>query len=274
MGGSTRLLFRGLLFYNITGLGRAAASALRGHRPLTAHPIAASGWLVEKTGITAATVNKGLGHLEHLNIVEELTAQKRNRLFSCAGYIEIMSRGTELHGRQAEPVTLPSHQLAFPELENGARKASTAHSSTADGVGPVHGPVLELQMLHRADARSAWPSDSSQRRPWELRPFGQGVLSTRAVHRQRQTEDRLMLGRIVVRFMSNILNVAGVLVIVGSTIAGGSFASQANRSVVVGVLAGFTSSFLFVVVTFGIVFLVLEINNNLIRIREELQKRR
>jgi hypothetical protein len=31
--------------------------------------------------------------------VKELTAQKRNRLFSYAGYIEIMSRGTELPGR-------------------------------------------------------------------------------------------------------------------------------------------------------------------------------
>lgn len=42
---------------------------------------------------------KALGHLEQLGIVKELTAQKRNRLFSYAGYIEIMSRGTELPGR-------------------------------------------------------------------------------------------------------------------------------------------------------------------------------
>jgi hypothetical protein len=42
---------------------------------------------------------KALGHLEQLGIVKELTAQKRNRLFSYAGYIEIMSRGTELPDR-------------------------------------------------------------------------------------------------------------------------------------------------------------------------------
>jgi len=53
---------------------------------------------VEKTGITLATVNKALGHLEQLGIVNELTAQKRNRLFSYVGYIEIMSRGTKLPG--------------------------------------------------------------------------------------------------------------------------------------------------------------------------------
>ncbi len=83
----------------ISGLGRAAASTLQVQRALMEHPIATSGSLVEKTGITSATVNKALGHLEQLGIVKELTAQKRNRLFSYAGYIEIMSRGTELPGR-------------------------------------------------------------------------------------------------------------------------------------------------------------------------------
>lgn len=83
----------------ISGLGRAAASTLQVHRALMEHPIATSASLVERTGITPATVNKALGHLEQLGIVKELTAQKRNRLFSYAGYIEIMSRGTELPGR-------------------------------------------------------------------------------------------------------------------------------------------------------------------------------
>ena len=83
----------------ISGLGRAAASTLQIHRALMEHPIATSSSLVEKTGITPATVNKALGQLEQLGIVKELTARKRNRLFSYAGYIEIMSRGTELPGR-------------------------------------------------------------------------------------------------------------------------------------------------------------------------------
>ena len=83
----------------ISSLGRVAASTLRVHRALMEHPIATSSSLVGTTGITPATVNKALGHLERLGIVKELTAQKRNRLFSYAGYIEIMSRGTELPGR-------------------------------------------------------------------------------------------------------------------------------------------------------------------------------
>jgi Fic family protein len=83
----------------ISDLGRAAASTLQVHRALMEHPIATSASLVMKTGITTATVNKALGHLEKLGIVKELTAQKRNRLFSYAKYIEIMSRGTELPDR-------------------------------------------------------------------------------------------------------------------------------------------------------------------------------
>ena len=80
----------------ISGLGRAAPSAFKVHRGLLEHPIATSGSLVNKTGISPATVNKALGNLEQLGIVKELTAQKRNRLFSYTGYIEIMSRGIEL----------------------------------------------------------------------------------------------------------------------------------------------------------------------------------
>jgi Fe2+ or Zn2+ uptake regulation protein len=49
-----------------------------------------------ENGTTPATVNKSLAHLERLGIVHELTAQKRNRLFSYEGYVEIMDRGTEL----------------------------------------------------------------------------------------------------------------------------------------------------------------------------------
>ena len=80
----------------INGLGRASASTLQVHLALMEHPISTSGSLVEKTGLTPATVNKALSHMEQLGIVRELTAQKRNRLFSYAGYVEIISRGTEL----------------------------------------------------------------------------------------------------------------------------------------------------------------------------------
>lgn len=83
----------------ISGLGRAAPSTLQVHRALMEHPIATSNWLVKKTNITPATVNKALSHLEQLGIVRELTAQKRNRLFCYKEYVEIFNRGTELPER-------------------------------------------------------------------------------------------------------------------------------------------------------------------------------
>lgn len=83
----------------ISGLGRAAVSALAVHRALMERPIATAGWLVEKTGMTPATVNKALGNLERLGIAREITARQRNRIFSYHGYVEIMNRGTEPPGR-------------------------------------------------------------------------------------------------------------------------------------------------------------------------------
>ncbi|MFQ6608107.1 MAG: Fic family protein [Fidelibacterota bacterium] len=80
---------------NISRIGRAAASTLQLHRVLMENPIATSGFLVEKTGISPATVNKCLVHLIELGIVTELTAQKRNRIFSYFSFIEIINQGTE-----------------------------------------------------------------------------------------------------------------------------------------------------------------------------------
>ncbi|MBF0475231.1 MAG: Fic family protein [Deltaproteobacteria bacterium] len=80
----------------ISGLGRAAGSALQVHRALLEHPIVTAGWLVKKTGLSPATANKSLTHLERLGIVRELTAQKRSRIFSYTRYVEIMNQGTEL----------------------------------------------------------------------------------------------------------------------------------------------------------------------------------
>ncbi len=80
----------------IKGIGRAAGSVLEVHRALMERPIATAGWLAKKTGISVATVNRSIEHLERQGIVRELTEQKRNRLFSYVRYVEIMKQGTEL----------------------------------------------------------------------------------------------------------------------------------------------------------------------------------
>jgi Fic family protein len=75
----------------IAGLGRAAASALEVHKALQRQPIATSASLVEATGLTAATVNKSLSHLERLSVVGELTHRQRGRVFSYRKYVETLS---------------------------------------------------------------------------------------------------------------------------------------------------------------------------------------
>jgi Fic family protein len=77
-------------------ISRGAASALLLHQAMMERPLATSSYLAKKTGLAPATVNKSLSHLEDLGSVKEITNRKRNRVFSYAAYIDIMSRGTEL----------------------------------------------------------------------------------------------------------------------------------------------------------------------------------
>ena len=72
----------------IAGLGRAAGSALEVHQALQKQPIVTSNALVKMTGLTPATVNKSLAHLEKLRVVAELTSKRRGRLFSYRKYVE------------------------------------------------------------------------------------------------------------------------------------------------------------------------------------------
>lgn len=72
----------------IAGLARAAASALAVHQALQRQPIASSSTLVDATGLTPATVNKTLVHLERLGVVVELTQRRRGRVFAYRRYID------------------------------------------------------------------------------------------------------------------------------------------------------------------------------------------
>jgi len=73
------------------GLGRAASSAKLIHTALLERPIVSSAWLSEKTGLTAATVNKALSNLEKIQIVRRLNDSKRNRLFAYGRYMDILN---------------------------------------------------------------------------------------------------------------------------------------------------------------------------------------
>lgn len=77
-------------------VGRAASSVLAVHHALLGHPVATSGLLVKRTGLTPPTVNKSLELLLRLGIVRELTSKKRNRVFAYQRCLDILNRGTEL----------------------------------------------------------------------------------------------------------------------------------------------------------------------------------
>ncbi len=58
-------------------------------------PVANSSTLAGRTGISLPSVLKSLDGLQTLGIVQELTGRKRNRVFGYAGYVRILSEGTE-----------------------------------------------------------------------------------------------------------------------------------------------------------------------------------
>ncbi len=82
----------------IEALGRPATSALALHRALQRQPIATAASLGAATGLTPATVNKALAHLERIGIVTELTSKRRGRVFCYRRYVDILNEGMELPG--------------------------------------------------------------------------------------------------------------------------------------------------------------------------------
>lgn len=86
----------------IERLGRAAGSALAIHRALQRQPIATAASLAAATGLTPATVNKSLVHLERAGVVTERTGRRRGRVFGYERYVAILKEGMGLPGKAYE----------------------------------------------------------------------------------------------------------------------------------------------------------------------------
>ncbi len=69
-------------------------SALRIHDLLQRHPFATYGLLVERTGLTAPTINTALADLGRIGIVEEITGRRRRRAFGYRAYLHILNEVT------------------------------------------------------------------------------------------------------------------------------------------------------------------------------------
>ena len=75
--------------------GAQRPRALAVHQALQRQPIATAASLVEATGLTAATVNKSLAHLERISVVGELTNRQRGRVFSYSEYVKELAAEME-----------------------------------------------------------------------------------------------------------------------------------------------------------------------------------
>lgn len=75
----------------ITTESDRAGSALRIHDLFQQNPFLTANQLVQKTGLSAPTVNAALTDLERFGIVEEVTGRKRDRVFSYRRYLAILS---------------------------------------------------------------------------------------------------------------------------------------------------------------------------------------
>ena len=74
---------------------RAPASALRVHQALKEYPIASIQSIMERTSLSFNAASSGMRILEELDIAQEVTGQRRNRLFGYREYMDALYEGTE-----------------------------------------------------------------------------------------------------------------------------------------------------------------------------------
>jgi Fic family protein len=76
----------------IRALGRIASSCLHVYDAMFARPVTRIGDIATKTKQSSNTVVRMLEHLQGLRIVEEVTGNKRNRVYRYPAYLEILGR--------------------------------------------------------------------------------------------------------------------------------------------------------------------------------------
>jgi len=74
---------------------RTASTALRVYRVLCERPLVTLNQVCERTKLSFPAVSRAMENLEKLEIVHEITGQRRNRVFAYRRYLSILSEGTE-----------------------------------------------------------------------------------------------------------------------------------------------------------------------------------
>ncbi|MFB6372366.1 MAG: Fic family protein [Bradymonadaceae bacterium] len=76
-------------------LGQAARTTLQVHEYLKANPVTTIQDIADETSPSEPTVGKAVQRLEGLDILEEVTGKKRNRVWIYREYVDILDEGTE-----------------------------------------------------------------------------------------------------------------------------------------------------------------------------------
>ena len=76
-------------------LGRAAGSAHRVHQVLQRKPVISIPEAARQSGVSAPTAAKCFERMMKLDLVQEVTGKKRNRLYMYAPYVALITSGTE-----------------------------------------------------------------------------------------------------------------------------------------------------------------------------------
>lgn len=79
----------------IRPLGRIAATMLAAHEHLQNHPLTTIPEATKATEINRTSITRAFAEMVELGIVEEITGQKRNRIYGYRRYLDILAEGTE-----------------------------------------------------------------------------------------------------------------------------------------------------------------------------------
>lgn len=79
----------------IRPLGRIAATVLAAHEHLQNHPLTTIPEATKATEINRTSITRAFAEMAELGIAEEITGQKRNRIYAYRRYLDMLAEGTE-----------------------------------------------------------------------------------------------------------------------------------------------------------------------------------
>lgn len=79
----------------VKNMGRASSTALTVYRCFVKNPVLNAGAIQNQSSLSTATIHSSLENLVNLDILEEVSQKKRNKIFAYKEYINILNEGIE-----------------------------------------------------------------------------------------------------------------------------------------------------------------------------------